>query len=261
MKQELVKSVVKLGNSACVMLPKGWVNGKAKVVLVEEPINIKKDIFEILGDCLDKVVGIYLVGSYGRGDFTDDSDVDVLVVTSGIDKRIEKGKYEIILISADKLEKQLEKNVLPLLPMIKEAKGIINDEFIEKYKKVELTRKNLKFHFETSRSAMKVVKENLKLSEEMGTKEGAIAYSLVLRMRGVYIIDCIMKKKMWSRKEFLKLVRDVSGSGVIYDMYAKVKMDKKVGNLLEVKDAWRMHDWILEKLIKQEILIKKNEKK
>lgn len=253
MKQELVKPIVKLGNSACVMLPKSWVNGMAKIVLVDEPVNIKKDVFEILGDCLDEVVGIYLVGSYGRGEESVISDVDVLVVTNGVNKRIERGKYEIILISIDKLEERLEKNVLPLLPMIREARGIVNSGFIEKYKKTELTKKNLRFHFETTKSSMKVVEESLKLSREMGVKEGGgIAYSLVLRMRGVYIVDCLRRGKLWSRKEFVKLVGDVSGSKVVYDMYLASKMNKKVEDVLDVGEAEKIHDWILKKLKVQE---------
>jgi len=259
MKQEFVKPVVRLGNSACVMLPKSWMNGRARVKLIEEPVNIKRDLFEILREYLDEVVGIYVVGSYGRGDESVDSDVDILVVTNGINRRIESGKYEIILISVDSLEKQLKKNVLPLLPMIMEAKGIVNSSFIEKYKKTKLNKKNLRFHFDTTRSAMRVVEASLKLSEEMGIKEGGVAYSLVLRMRGVYIVDCLRRGKMWSRLEFLKLVEDISGSKVVYEMYSKIKKNEKIKDLLEVEEGRRMYDWILMGLDKQEKWI--NEKK
>ena len=41
-KQELIKPIVRMGNSACVLLPKAWVDGKARVELIEKPIDIKK---------------------------------------------------------------------------------------------------------------------------------------------------------------------------------------------------------------------------
>ena len=79
MEQELVKQVVRVGNSAGVILPREWLNAKAKVKLVGEPLNIKKNVLEILAPYLGDVIGIYIVGSYAREEETERSDVDVLV--------------------------------------------------------------------------------------------------------------------------------------------------------------------------------------
>ena len=77
--QELIKPIVKFGNSAGVILPREWLNGKAKIELVEKPLNINKDILEILEPYFNDIQGIYLVGSYARGEQTQESDIDVLV--------------------------------------------------------------------------------------------------------------------------------------------------------------------------------------
>src|SRR3989338_11049278 len=132
--RELIKPIVRVGNSAGVLLPKNWINGKARIELIEKPIDIKKDILEILDPYLQNIEGIYLIGSYARGEQTKESDVDVLVITNKINKKIKRGKYELILISKENVESALEKNILPILPLLKEAKPIINSILIKKYR-------------------------------------------------------------------------------------------------------------------------------
>ena len=186
MKQELVKKVIRVGNSAGVLVPKEWINGKAHVELVEKPVNIKSEVLEILDSRLEDVVGIYIVGSYARNEQKEDSDVDVLVITNKTEERLEKEKYNLVIIPEEKIAKILEGNILPLLPMIKEANPLLNSTLIEKYKDTKLTKKNLKFHLETTKSALKVVKEAIELAKiDNENISDNVMYSLVLRLREV----------------------------------------------------------------------------
>lgn len=253
---ELIKKIVRVGNSAGVILPKEWYGGEAKIELIEKPIDIKKDLFEILIPYLEDIIGIYIVGSYARNEQTADSDIDVVVITNNTKKRIEKGKYEIILISKDSVEKQLENNILPLLPMLKEASPLINAKLLEDYKKTKLTRRNLRFHIETTKSAMKVIEASLKLADKMKIKEGdGSAYSLILRLRGVYILDCLKNGKKWSKKEFLSLIKKISGSLNAYQGYLRVKENKKARDELPVEEAQKLHNYIIKKIRQQEVWI------
>ncbi len=254
---KLIKPIVKMGNSACVLLPKAWINGKARVELIEKPLDIKRDILEILNPYLEEIFGVYLVGSYARGEQTEESDVDVLVITHKVSKRIKKGKYEIILIPRSSVEVQLKKNILPLLPMIKESKPLINAEFIESYKETKLTKRNLRFHIETTKSIMKVVEKSIELSKEMKMNEGdGSAYSLVLRLRGIYLVECLKKGKKWNKKEFLNLIKKISGSLTAYEGYLRVKADEKMKDKLPIEEAQKFHDYIMEKIKQQEKWIK-----
>jgi len=133
MKQELIKKAFKLGNSAGVLLPIEWINKKVSVKLVEE--SISQDIFEILekSNLLKNTIGIFLAGSYARGEETELSDIDVLILTDEINKQVKIGKYEIIFISQDKFEKSILKNVY-LASLINEAKAILNSSLLEIYK-------------------------------------------------------------------------------------------------------------------------------
>ena len=127
---ELVRKIVRVGNSAGVVLQREWLNGIAKVELVRKPLNIKKDILEILDPYLENVLGVYLTGSYARGEETENSDVDILVITDGISKRIESGKYNIIMVSENELRDHIKKIAFPLIPMIAEAKALVNNNLI-----------------------------------------------------------------------------------------------------------------------------------
>ena len=79
---EILKTTTSWGNSAGVLLPREWKNKEVKVILIDRTLQIKKEIFDILNDYLSDIVGIYLVGSYARGEQIERSDVDVLVITN-----------------------------------------------------------------------------------------------------------------------------------------------------------------------------------
>jgi predicted nucleotidyltransferase len=257
MENELIKETIRVGNSAGVLLPKKWLNSQVKVVL--QPLNIKKEILEILleENLLAEVQGIYIVGSYARNEQTIDSDADILVITNTLKKLIKKGKYDITLIPKENVENQLKKNILPLLPMLIEARPLLNAELIKPYKNTKLTKRNLDFHIETTKSAMKVIEKSISLSKDMEIKEsGASSYSLILRLRGIYIIDCLIKKKKWSKKELLELIKNISGSLIAYEGYLKVKADEKWGDDLPIKEAEKIHDYVVKKIKEQEKWLK-----
>ena len=248
---ELIKNTVRVGNGAGVLLPRKYLNSQVKVIL--EPLNIEKDVFEILleENVLKDVLGVYVVGSYARGEGGVESDVDVLVVTSGVDKRIVRGRYEVICISRKKLERQLVENALPILPMLREAKVVMNRELLGRYVNSSLTRRNLKWHVNTTKSAVGFVREDIKVSRKLGEKSvgDGIAYSIVLRLRTLYLVDCIKRNKKYSKKSFLKLIKRIGGSLVSYDGYLRSKGDKKDGNELVVGEAEKLVDYISQEVV------------
>jgi len=258
METKIIKQIIRVGNSSGVLLPRRWYGGEVRIELVERPTNIKKDILEILDTFLSDISGIYLVGSYARNEQTKNSDIDILVITSDINKNIKKGKYEITLMSKKNIERQLKENLLPILPWLIEAKPILNKELIENYKKTQLTKKNLKWHIDTTKSAMRVVKEDIKLSEQFSEIKmmNASAYSLILRLRTLYIIDCLKKKKLWKKKEFLDLVESISGSLNVYKIYIDIKNKNKSENNLSIKEAKKLVDYITKEIIEVEKWVK-----
>ncbi len=246
---ELIKRTIKVGNSAGVLLPKKYLNSQVKIIL--EPLNIEKEVLAILVEerILTEVRGIYLTGSYARGEQTIESDIDILVVTSGIDKRIVREKYELICISKKELERQLDENALPILAVIKEAKTIMNKDLIKEYTNRRLTKKNLKWHINTTKTAIKVAEIDLKLSDKLNEDytSDEIIYPLILRLRTLYIIDCIRKNKVYLKNDFLELIKDISGSLTTYYGYLRIKANKRSKQESPIKEAKRLVSYINKK--------------
>lgn len=257
MKQELTKKIVRVGNSAGVILPREWLNGKARIELISKPLNIKKDVIEILENYLEYIIGIYIVGSYARGEETEQSDIDILVITNDISKKITEGKYNIILVQKSKLEEYLKRNIMPFLPMLIEAKPILNGELLDKLKKVQLTKDNLRGHLEIVKSGLAVNKEFIKLDKELDEDASdANSYSLVLHLRSVYIVDCLIKNKLWSTNGLLSLIKKITGSVRVYGGYLRVKNDKKEREELPLEEAEKLYNYILMRIREQERWLK-----
>jgi len=255
---ELIKNTIKLGNSAGVLLPKEFLNMKVKVVL--QPLNIEKDILDILlqEKVLPHVLGVYLVGSYARNEQTIESDVDVLVITDNLNDRIEKGKYDLMLVSKGLADEKMKKDIFPILPMMIECKTIINKKLLSEYVNTPLTIRNLKWYIDTTKTMMKRALEEINFAKK--TKRlvsDAAAYSLILRLRTLYIIGCLRKESLWTKKEFLDLTKKVSGSLIAYERYLDSKKNNSKKSKLPVEEAEKLMEYInkkneeIEKWLKQ----------
>jgi len=251
---ELIKTTIKVGNSAGVLLPKKYLNSQVKIFL--EPLNIEKDVLEILMDegILKEIMGAYITGSYAREEQTIESDIDILIITSKTEKRIKKEKYDLLLVTKETLEEQLKNNIMPLLPMIKEAKPIINKNLLEDYKNTKLTKKNLKPYLEITKSGLKVCKAAINLEKDLESKNAsdAIAYSLILNLRSLYIVNSLIKNKTWGNKELISLIKKITGSNSAYEGYIRVKSEKKLKEQLPMGEATLLHKYVLENLKEQQ---------
>ncbi len=242
--ETILKQTREVGTSAGVLLPRKWLN-KQVVVTLFNPTNedIAKDILEILfrHNLNEEAKGIYLYGSYAREDYDSDSDIDVLVITEKTNKLISQDNYEIMLISEDNLTKNLHDN-LHYLSIIKEAKAIINKSLIEK-KFINKDKININKILTEIKRIIKVNKEAIKNCKDKGINvPDGIVYSIVLRLRELYLIKCIILNKKYYKKDLIK----ISG-GEAYSAYIRIKRDEKeidnlspdkVNNLLELSEKW-----------------------
>lgn len=250
MKNSLIKPVIRVGNSAGVLVPKEWINGSARVELIEKPLNIKKDILDILSPCLEDIEGIYLTGSYARGEQTGKSDVDVLVITSKISKRIKKGKYDILLIKKDDVDNEIKNSALPLIPMLKEARPMMGKNLLEEYRKAGFTKKNLEWYMAITASAIKINTAMINLSKEQENKHcsDAVSYSLILNLRSIYIVDCMKKGIKWTSNGLLSMIKKISGSLKAYEGYLAVKNNESVFGLLPIDEAEKLLHYITKRM-------------
>ena len=235
MENEIIKKAFKLGNSAGVLLPIEWKDKKVAIKLIDK--SISKEILEILDekDLLKNTIGIFLSGSYARGEETEFSDIDVLIITDSINKQIKIGKYEIIFISNDKFEKSFMKS-LYLVSLINEAKVILNNDLLNDYKS-KIKRISIRNHIDEIKSITKINEKSVELDEELGEKvPDETLYSVVLRLRELYLIECLKSGKNPTKKEFINLMKKFA-SEESYNAYLRIKNDLKSKKVISVEEA------------------------
>jgi predicted nucleotidyltransferase len=260
MKSELIKQTFRLGNSAGVILPIDWKDKKVKIQLIDK--SITQDILEILDekDLLKNVIGIFLAGSYARGEETELSDVDVLVITDNINKQMKIREYEIIFISREKFEKTF-KTSLYLASLIHEAKTILNNDFIKEYKD-KVIEIELKKPIEDIKSIIKINETSISLDEEMKKNvPDETLYSVILRLRELYLIECLKNNKKPLNSEFIELIKKITGSIESYNSYLRIKNDLKPKQIVSIKEASVLIEYMKKKISDLEFRYLKHGKK
>lgn len=254
---KLERPIVRVGNSAGVVLPREWLNGRARVELIERPLDVRKDIFRILEPYLEDVIGIYLVGSYARGEQTEESDVDVLVISGSTAKTIRSGKYEIVVSPLASVLSVLKERPELAYFKIMEAEVIMNKGLLEELKGVKLSKKDFGVFFKESRRMLKLSRNNLALDKKEGEflKSGGVVYSLVLRLRGIFMIECLLKGRKYSNRDFGKWIVERVGIGKreygeIMGVYRAVRDEKKIKMRVEFSVVEKLFRLLEEELRK-----------
>lgn len=227
--ETITKHTREVGTSAGVLLPRSWLNKQVVVTLFEpSKEKIAQDIIKYLFEhnLNEEVKGIYLFGSYSRGDFDFDSDVDILIITQNTNKLINHDNYEILLVSENSFSKNLP-NSLNYLSILKEMKVIFNKELIEKYK-LKKYKLNIKKNLSEIEGILKINQDFVKMcmDNKLDILDGT-AYSIVLRLRELYLIKCFFSKRAYYKKDFLELVNNK-----VYSAYLRIKRDEKELNNL-----------------------------
>jgi len=245
--ETITKQTREVGTSAGVLLPRSWLNKQVVVTLFEpSKEKVAQDIIKYLFEhnLNEEVKGIYLFGSYSRGDFDFDSDIDILIITQNTNKIIKHNNYEILLVSESSFSKNLPNN-LNYLSILKEGRVIFNKELIEKYR-IKKHKFNIKKSLPEIERVFKINKDALKMCKEnnMNIPDG-IVYSMVLRLRELYLIKCLFSNKIYHKKDFLELVGDK-----VYSAYLRIKRNEKELNNLSPDELIRILD-LSEKWLKE----------
>ncbi len=243
-----IKKAVKAGNSSAVILPRAWLNQEVRVELVKKnPETILLDVIGIVKKYIDlkEIIGIYLAGSYARGEESKDSDIDVLVITSNIDKEmIKDGIYNILIISKELVEQKLNHDLFPIGSMIKEAKPLINHIYLSSLK-VKVTRENVKWYIDTTKEKLELIREILDRKKNISNR---VIYTLILRIRTLYIIQKLIKNKPYSKKDFINLISKISGSRNAYNSYLAIKNNLEEENKTTKEEAEKLYSYLKKQL-------------
>jgi len=244
-----IKKAIKAGNSSAVILPRAWLNKEVRIELAKKTHDlILQDVLDILKGYipLKSIIGIYLVGSYARGEEDENSDIDLLVITDNIDKEmISEGSYNLLIVSYQLLHQKLKKDLFPIGQMIKEAMPLINGNYIKDIK-IKVTKENVRWYLDTTEEKLAIIKRYIKNAKAKKTKHltDKIAYTLILRVRTLEIIKKLIKNKDYSKKEFIKLIRNISKGNNAYERYLSVKNNSDEKNRLILEEAESLYEYL-----------------
>ncbi len=214
-REQIIREVTLIGNGAHVFAPKDWVG--EKVIIIKSPeLSLKKRILKILEPFLENILGVYLYGSYARNEQRQDSDIDILIISNKKFKIKEKG-FEILVLEKSKIDKAVKIAPVLIYSALSEAKPIINSELLNNLKK------DYKPNYNDFKEYIKETKNIIKINEKL-----LDPYSIILRLRGVYIIEKILSGKKYSYSEFKKWVlgniKEIKPNfDHIYNAYLKIK--------------------------------------
>lgn len=242
--ESLIKQTREVGTSAGVLLPRNWLNKQVVVTLFNpSKEKIAQDLLTILFEynLNEDVKGIYLFGSYARGDYDMNSDIDILVITNKTNKIIHNKNYEILLVSETAFSKNLTTN-LNYSSILSEAEIIFNKELIEKYKSKKLKFNSGKILNEIKR-VLTINKDIVKICKENSKNvPDGIVYSVVLRLRELYLIKCLLSREKNHKKDIFEKT-----SEKIYSAYIRIKRDERelnnihpdeLLNILTLSEKW-----------------------
>jgi len=126
-KRIFYRRTIRVGNSSGVLLPKYLLGAEVKVLILNPPLNIRKDILNLAGDFLDSVIGIYVINVQKR-------KVEVLVISTNISRSIESGNYHLDIVPINALKKSIREK-LSVREKIAKAKPILNKALLFELKK------------------------------------------------------------------------------------------------------------------------------
>ncbi|MBU2523500.1 MAG: DUF2080 family transposase-associated protein [Nanoarchaeota archaeon] len=247
---EITRNVSRWGNGAGILLPKEWVGKEAKVILIDRTLQIKKEVFDILSDYLEGIIGIYLVGSYARNEQTESSDIDIIAISKDTRKEIISGKYHLSIVTLEGIKRVIKKNPILILPRLYEAKPILNNSLLEEITSTKIRKESFKGFIEETSRIIKINKGLLQLEEKYSDLN--IIYSLILRLRGIFLIKNILEKKKYSNKLFLRWLFEELKESIndLWEGYKIIKEDKKTKINITIEKAKKLLS-LLEKEVKE----------
>jgi len=250
-KEQLIRIVSQVGNGAHVFAPKEWVNEEVLIVRLGKK-TVKEKIFEKIYPHLDKIIAVLLYGSNVRAEATESSDLDVLIIAKEKFKLEKQEKQDFIVLTEKDLPEAIKINPILMYSIFKEAKAIINQDYLEKLKKIKVNPGYFREFILQTKNSIKSSREIIELDKKTGKySSDSIIYSAILRLRGTFIINCFLKNLEFSNNNFKTWLSPIK---VDYSGAYKIYSEVRAGNSGKTTKILIEQEEMLINFLEQEII-------
>jgi predicted nucleotidyltransferase len=217
---KMVKKVIPSGNAGGVYVPKKWINQYVVVTL----FRAEDYVLDVFKPFMDDLLGIYMHGSHARGDAGPDSDINVLVVSKKDINYQRKPGLNAEIVLADDLSSYAQANPVDYFSFINEAVPLMDSGLLESMRGYTIDDEKIKKFCTDVRISLKML-DNLVSEGDYA----AVAYSLIYRLRGLYIVHARVRK--YTHRGFEEFLLS---AGLSHDDYCRLygtyraKRDDKV---------------------------------
>ncbi|MDO8517505.1 MAG: DUF2080 family transposase-associated protein [Nanoarchaeota archaeon] len=251
--EQIIRKVTEIGNGAHIFAPKEWMNEKVLIIRIEKK-SIKEEIMEILYPHLNKIIAVFIYGSHARAEASETSDIDVLIISKEKFKIEKKRNFEFLVIPEHSIESAIKTNPILMYSIFKEAKAIINEDYLDKYKNKKIALKDFSSFIEsTKKISVKSSEDLLELDRKTGkTVSTSVLYSAILRLRGVFIINCLLKNKLYSNSSFRTWIKkniEIDYEKV-YEVYRYVRDNKNIKNEIPIETGEKLINFLKKEIDK-----------
>lgn len=250
---KIVRKAIEMGNGAAVYVPREYKGRQVLIVLPEGIEEIKKRVLTRLVDFMPNVLGVYLYGSYARGESTRESDIDLLVIAEKKDDRI-KACFEDIdvrVLTLESVKNSIRNFPVPIVPILREAEVFLNPLLLEELKQEKIDFRKLKWHFQDIKRIIKITEMFIDIDDkDIDTHN---IYSLIMRARVLFMIECLLKNKIFSNEVVKKKLLGYGLNEGVFNNYYQIY--QRIRDNGEAKEKINKEE--IEKLIK---IIKKYSK-
>lgn len=237
--EKITRRVSEFGNGAHVFVPKNWANDEVTLIRIQKK-DVKEQIIGLLSPYFEKIIAVFLYGSYARSEQNKNSDIDLFIIAS--EKfSLKKDNFEINVIEEDKLEKAKKLNPILFYSMVQEARPIINKNYLENLRIEKPSKDYFKDFIKSTERIIAINKKMINLDKESNSQfvSDSTIYSLILRLRGIFLINCLIKNEKYSNLNFKKwIVKSFSGDyEKVYNIYTSIRDNKKIKERVLLSDA------------------------
>jgi len=122
---ELIRKAVRVGNSSGVILPKKLLGSEVKIIVVNKPLDVKKEVLKMVDNYLYDVSGIYIINK---------KPIEVLAISASTRETISRENIKVSIVPISVIKKDLNLNQ-KLKQKIILAETILNKSLLSELKK------------------------------------------------------------------------------------------------------------------------------